>query len=170
MKTGMIILSMCLLFACAAAGAAEVVEGPKQCQQCGMDRAAFARSRMLIEYADGGVVGVCSLHCAALDMNKNRDRRVNSLKVADYATGELLDAGSATWVVGGGKSGVMTELPKWAFAREADARMFVKENGGKLTTFGEALKAANEEVAKLEEEHKSATEEVDKQVEMPGQR
>jgi hypothetical protein len=67
--------------------------------------------------------------------------------VADYTTSELIDAKTATWVVGGKKQGVMTTLAKWAFAKEEDARNFITENGGQVTPFDEVMKAANEEVA-----------------------
>jgi hypothetical protein len=41
----------------------------------------------------------------------------------------------------------MNSPAKWAFAREADARKFVTENGGKVTPFDQVMKAANEELA-----------------------
>jgi len=129
-----------------AAGAPDGVEGPKNCKQCGMDRTVFARSRMLIVYADGTTVGVCSLHCAAAEMRQNKDKQVKSLMVADYVTQGLIDAKTASWVVGGNKQGVMTSLPKWAFARGEDAQKFVKENGGEVTPFDKVMKSAEGEV------------------------
>jgi hypothetical protein len=111
-----------------------------------MDRTVFARSRMLIVYADGGTAGVCSLHCAAAELRQNRGRQVRSLMVADYTTKELIDAGTASWVVGGRKEGVMTSLPKWAFARKEDAQKFVKENGGEVTPFDKVMKSAEAEL------------------------
>ncbi|KAF0143855.1 MAG: hypothetical protein FD156_2333 [Nitrospirae bacterium] len=134
-----------------AAGAADGVENPKACKQCGMDRAVFARSRMLIVYADGATVGVCSLHCAAAEMKQNKNKQIKSLMVADYTTLTLIDAKTATWVVGGKKEGVMTSLAKWAFAREEDAQKFVQENGGKVTPFDQATEAAGAEVGESTE-------------------
>ncbi|HUO78462.1 MAG TPA: nitrous oxide reductase accessory protein NosL [Thermodesulfovibrionales bacterium] len=141
------ILSVALPPEVFAAGAADGVENPKSCKQCGMDRTVFTRSRMLIVYADGTTVGVCSLHCAAAEMRQNRDKQVKSLMVADYVTQELIDAKTATWVVGGNKQGVMTSLPKWAFAKGEDAQKFVKENGGEVTIFAEAMGLAEEEIS-----------------------
>ncbi len=146
MKKFFMFLMMCMLFTYAAAGAAETVENPKHCKQCGMDRTVYAQSRMLVVYADGTTVGVCSLHCAAADMKQNKDKQVKSLMVADYTTTELIDARTATWVVGGNKEGVMTSVAKWAFAKEEDAQKFVKENGGKTTTFDEAIRASEKEI------------------------
>ena len=139
-------LLICLLLAWAVAAAAETVESPRACTQCGMDRTVFAQSRMLIVYADGTTVGVCSIHCAAAELKQQKDRQVKSLMVADYVTKELIDARAATWVVGGKKEGVMTSVPKWAFARHDDARKFVSENGGEIASFDRAMKASDAEV------------------------
>ena len=145
MKILLMLLSVSLLFTCGAAFAAGKVETPKSCQQCGMDRELFSYSRMLIVYADGTSVGECSLNCAVVEMKQNRGKQVKSLKVADYKTKELIDASSAAWVVGGKKSGVMTSEAKWAFAGKENAQQFVRENGGKVTTFDEALELAIKE-------------------------
>ena len=133
------------LAAVCAAFAAHKVENPQSCQQCGMDRVFFAHSRMLIVYADGTAVGECSLNCAVVEMKQNKGKKVKSLMVADYATKELTDAKTAAWVVGGKKSGVMTSQAKWAFAGKEGAQKFVKENGGRITTFDEALALALKE-------------------------
>jgi nitrous oxide reductase accessory protein NosL len=125
--------------------ATDKVEAPKACLQCGMNRITFAYSRMVIDYADGTSDGVCSLNCAVEQMKKYPKKQVMSLKVADYATKELVDARTATWVVGGNKLGVMTAMPKWAFARKEDAEKFIKENDGRLTNFNEALDLALKE-------------------------
>lgn len=138
-----------LLPAAVPAQPAGPVEEPAKCVQCSMDRTRFAHSRMVVEYADGSSAGVCSIHCAAADMMKNGDKKVAALKVADYGTKELTDARKATWVAGGKAKGVMTGVPKWAFARKADALAFIKENGGKVTTFDKVLRASRKEVAEF---------------------
>jgi len=130
---------MLLLFVCTTAGAAEQVENPKECGLCGMDRSAFARSRMVITYADGATAGVCSLHCAIKDMKRNKDKQVKLLQVADYPTRELIDAKTASWVVGGKQPGGMNSPAKWAFARSEDAEKFVKENGGEINTLDQVM-------------------------------
>jgi nitrous oxide reductase accessory protein NosL len=66
--------------------------------------------------------------------------------VADYSSHELLDALTATWVVGGKIPGVMTARGKWAFASQAGAEKFVAESGGELATFDAAIKAAYEDM------------------------
>jgi nitrous oxide reductase accessory protein NosL len=145
MKQLMMLFACCLLLAGSLAFAAETVEGPRSCQICGMDREAFAHSRVLLTYDDGSIVGLCSIHCAAADMKQHKDHHITSFMVADYGTRELIDGRKAFWVMGGEKKGVMTSQPKWAFTREEDARSFITENGGELVSFDQALQAAGAE-------------------------
>lgn len=116
------------------------------CKYCGMNREMFAHSRMLIEYSDGSKVGLCSLHCAAVDLALNLDRTPVSIQVGDYGTKKLIDAEKATWIIGGSKPGVMTKNAKWAFADKADAEKFQGVNGGRLGTFDDALQAAYQDL------------------------
>jgi len=50
--------------------------------------------------------------------------------VADYNTKKLLPAEKAVWVIGGGKTGVMTKRAKWAFSDKQGADAFIQKNGG----------------------------------------
>jgi nitrous oxide reductase accessory protein NosL len=134
-------------FAAHAAAPAVAVEDPKACQICRMDRTMFAHSRMLVEYSDGTVTGTCSIHCVAADLKKQGVKAVRSFKVADYDTKALIDAKTATWVIGGSRKGVMTGVPKWAFSNEAGAQAFIKEFGGKIVPFHDIRKAAEAEVS-----------------------
>ena len=118
------------------------VENPAKCQNCGMDRTAFAASRVLITFADGTTVGTCSINCAHDAVSKNSSKKIKNIKVADYASKKLIDAKKAAWVIGGRKQGVMTATAKWAFEDNAGAERFIKENGGRIATFDEAWKAA----------------------------
>jgi copper chaperone NosL len=116
------------------------------CKYCGMDREKFTHSRMLIEYTDGTVVGTCSIHCAAVDLALHIDKTPKAVMVGDYSTKALIDAEKATWVIGGSKMGVMTRNAKWAFAQKVDADRFIFENGGKLATYDDAMKASYEDM------------------------
>jgi copper chaperone NosL len=122
----------------------EDISATHSCKYCGMDRHKFAHSRMVIEYDDGTTVGVCSLHCAAIDLSLNIDKTPKTIWVADYNTKMLIDAEKAVWVMDPAKPGVMTRTAKWAFAKNEDAVKFTKENGGHLATFENCLKAAYE--------------------------
>lgn len=153
-----ILFILILLFSVRTSSAgneAAVVEKPRTCKICGMDRNVYDRSRMLIVYADGTAVGLCSLHCAAEELIENKDKQVKSIMVADYATKKLIDAKTAIWIIGGSIPGVMNiYLPEWAFAEEKEAQAFVVLYGGKVSTFDEALKAAEDDLAKAGRTHR----------------
>ncbi len=116
------------------------------CRYCGMDREMFSHSRMLIMYEDGSSIGTCSIHCTAIELAVNIDKTIKSIMVGDYNTKKLIDAEKAYWVIGGDKQGVMTKRAKWAFEKKEDADAFVKENGGSVATFEDALKTAYEDM------------------------
>jgi copper chaperone NosL len=118
----------------------------RSCQYCGMDREKFSHSRMVIEFDDGSTVATCSLHCAAVDLANNIDKTPKAIKVADFSSKELIDAEKAVWVNGGSKHGVMTRNAKWAFSSKDKAAAFIKEYGGKMADFEEAIKSAYEDM------------------------
>jgi len=122
--------------------AQEDIKQSPNCKYCGMDRQKFDFSRMLIEYDDGTSMGVCSLHCAAVELALNIDKTPNMIRVGDFGTKNLIDAEKAFWVTGGSKPGVMTKRGKWAFEKKADAEAFVTANGGSLSSFEDVIKAA----------------------------
>jgi nitrous oxide reductase accessory protein NosL len=128
------------------AQAQEDIQKSASCKYCGMDRAKFAHSRMLIEFEDGSSVGTCSIHCVAVDLALNIDKTPKTISVGDYNTKALIDAEKAVWVIGGNKPGVMTKRAKWAFEKKSDAEAFVKAEGGKVATFDEAMKASYEDM------------------------
>ena len=111
------------------------------CPYCGMDRAKFAHSRMLLDYDKGAVLGTCSIHCTAVDMAFMIDRSPVAMWVGDYKTKKLADAEKAYWVIGGDKMGVMTRRAKWAFEDKKDAEAFISAHGGTPASFEEAIEA-----------------------------
>lgn len=122
------------------------VKAAADCAYCGMNLEKFAFSRVVVEYDDGTSTGLCSIRCAAVDLANNLDKAPKAIKVGDYGTRELIDAEKAVWVVGGSKQGVMTRQAKWAFAKKEDADRFAKENGGRLASFDEVMKAAYDDM------------------------
>lgn len=135
-----------LLLSTASATPDGDVQQAPSCRYCGMDRQKFGHSRMLIEYDDGSPVGLCSIHCAAVELANAIDRSPKAIWVADHGTRQLVDAEKATWVVGGDVPGVMTHRAKWAFADRAAADAFAKARGGTLASFDEAMKGAYEDM------------------------
>jgi copper chaperone NosL len=136
-----VVAVLCIALSLAFAESGDIVKHPT-CKHCGMDREKFAQSRMLIEYEDGSSIGLCSLHCASVELALNIDKMPTTVMVADYYSKALIDAEQATWVIGGAKSGVMTRTPKWAFEKKVDAEAFIKENGGNLASFDSAIKSS----------------------------
>jgi copper chaperone NosL len=144
------VLTMVLVsFAAMNCPAQDDIDAHRSCATCNMDRKAFGYSRMLVQYEDGAVVGICSLRCAVVEVDAHQKRKVKSLLVADRDSRTLIDAEHAIGVMGGKKPGVMTQQPKWAFQSMAGAEAFIKANGGKIVTWAEALAAAREELAKM---------------------
>jgi copper chaperone NosL len=122
------------------------IQKAASCPLCGMDREKFAYSRMFIEFDDGSTLGTCSIHCAAVDLAVNVDKTPVHIWVGDYNTRQLIDAEKAVWVIGGDKPGVMTKRAKWAFGDRLDADQYIKEHGGSIAAFADAMKATYEDM------------------------
>jgi copper chaperone NosL len=137
-----LILLFSLVLVAAAGPGQEDTRTFAVCTHCGMEREAFAHARMLIEYTDGTAAGTCSIHCTAVELIQNRTKIACRIRVGDYDSKKLIDATTASWVVGGSKEGVMTEQAKWAFEKKTDADAFIKKYGGKPAAFNDALHAA----------------------------
>ena len=146
LTVGLVVLSLMVLGGAGAVLGQEDVTKHPSCPYCGMDRAKFAHSRVLVDYEGESSFGACSLHCAAVDMAVNIDKTPLSIMVGDYSTKKLLDAEKATWVIGGNKMGVMSKRAKWAFENKGDADKFIGENGGQLANFEQAIKASYEDM------------------------
>jgi copper chaperone NosL len=144
---GLALAAFLLLGGTALAGTRDDIDQHKSCSHCGMDRGAFDFSRMLIEYDDGTLVAVCSIHCAATELATKLDKSPKSIRVADFNGKQLIDAEKAAWVIGGNKPGVMSKRGKWAFEKSDDAESFMKTNGGTPASFEEAMKAAYEDMS-----------------------
>jgi nitrous oxide reductase accessory protein NosL len=140
------VLAVVFLATAITAFAQDDIKQSPSCKYCGMDREMFSHSRMHIEYEDGTSVGTCSLHCATIELALSIDKTPKAVRVADYSSKKLIDAEKAAWVIGGGKPGVMSKRAKWAFENKADADAFMKENGGAIASFDEAIKMAYEDM------------------------
>jgi copper chaperone NosL len=147
-RVALMLVAVLCLFADAIvlAQAQEDTQTNPNCKYCGMNRQQFAHSRMLVEYDDKSFMAACSIHCVAIDLSVNIDKTPKTLQVGDFNTKKLIDAESATWIIGGNKPGVMSKRAKWAFEKKEDAETFVKEHGGTIATFDEAMKASYEDM------------------------
>lgn len=140
------VIAIVLVIPVSGAVAEDDLAAHPSCAYCGMDRAKFAHSRMLVRYVDGTSTGTCSIRDAALDLAVKIDTTPTEVLVSDFNTKELIAADKAIWVIGGDVKGVMTNRPKWAFNGESSAQAFIKEHGGEIVSFGSALKAAYEDM------------------------
>ncbi len=141
-----VLLLLTILVAPTFAGQFKDQVDHSSCQYCGMNRVKFGHSRMLVVYEDGSEVGTCSIHCMALEYANAINRIPAKLLVADYNSGELVDASKATWVLGGDKPGVMSSRAKWAFGSVHDAKDFIAAHGGEQVNFDQAMKASYEDM------------------------
>ena len=116
------------------------------CLYCGMKKAHYGHSWVIIEHEDGTIEGVCSVHCAAIDMALHTYKPVKKITVGDYNTKQQIDADRAYWVIGGDKMGVMTARAKWAFDTKDAADNFMNTHGGRPATLKEVMKAAFEDM------------------------
>jgi nitrous oxide reductase accessory protein NosL len=123
-----------------------VLADENACHYCGMKKAMFGHSWVIVEHDDGSVTGVCSVHCAAIDMALNIDKPAKKITVGDYNSKKQVDADTAFWVIGGKKMGVMTTRAKWAFESKESADDFMKQHGGRPATFEEVMKATFEDM------------------------
>ncbi len=146
-KKAFLVLAIWLcLFIAAPVFAREDIKKYPSCPYCGMDREKFSHSRVYLDYDDGSSEGMCSLHCAAIDLAIHIDKTPRTIGVGDYATKRLIDAEKAFWVLGGSKMGVMTKRAKWAFEKREEAEKFIKEHGGVMATFEDAIRGSYEDM------------------------
>ena len=116
------------------------------CLHCGMKKSAYGHSWVVISYGDGSSVGVCSIHCGAIEMALHTNKEVTGITVGDYTSHKQIDAEKAYWVIGGDKPGVMTIQAKWAFETEKTANQFIRLHGGRRSDFGAVMRAAFEDM------------------------
>ena len=123
----------------------DIAAHPK-CAYCGMDRKQYAYSRVLLRYGDGSEAGLCSVHCAGIDLALHPEKGPAQIMAGTFDRGKLIDAEKAVWVLGGSKQGVMSIRGKWAFETKEDAGAFMRESGGSITSFRNVMTAAYEDM------------------------
>lgn len=127
------------------------LEKHPRCVICNMDRRKFHYARHLLHYADNHVQGTCSVHCAAECMLRERRRGFLAIYAPDFGTASdpkpLVEAASATYLIGSDLRGVMTPVSKVSFASR-EAALLAKQNyGGEIAGFAVAISASFEEMA-----------------------
>ena len=127
------------------------LEKHPRCVICNMDRQKFHYARHLLHYGDDTAQGTCSVHCAAECMLRERRRGFRAIYAPDFAARSepkpLIEAATATYLIGSDLRGVMTPVSKVSFARLADAEQARATYGGELATFAQAIQMSFEETA-----------------------
>jgi copper chaperone NosL len=115
-----------------------------KCPYCGMDRRDHHRTRMLVQYSDNLVDGVCSIHCLALSLGLNIDREPAHLWGPDYGSNleprPLVPVDQLTYLIDADLKHAMTRRSKHSFASVDTAKTFQAKHGGTLGTFSSALR------------------------------
>jgi nitrous oxide reductase accessory protein NosL len=117
----------------------------ERCDNCGMDRNKWARTRHEFETSKGKFY-TCSIHCvAAMDIKLKEESK--NVKAAEYLYPErMLDAEKAFYVIGSTAPGTMTPKSKIAFSSKDEAEKFAKRYGGVVGIFKDAMSEAYKEI------------------------
>jgi nitrous oxide reductase accessory protein NosL len=122
-----------------------------RCVICNMDRRRFHYARHLLVYGDGFVQGTCSVHCVAECMLRERRRGFTAIYAPDNGVTAnprpLVEAASATYLIGSDLRGVMTPVSKVPFASRDAALQAKLTYGGEIGSFATAISASLEETA-----------------------
>jgi len=117
-----------------------------KCPYCAMDRREHHRARMLVQYSDDLVDGVCSIHCLSLSLGVNIDREPKMIWGPDYGSTveprPLVPVEKLTYLIGADLKHAMTKRSKHSFASIDVAKEFQTRHGGTFGDFNEALKQA----------------------------
>ncbi|MDY6932685.1 MAG: nitrous oxide reductase accessory protein NosL [Spirochaetota bacterium] len=114
------------------------LQAQRWCTLCAMDLQKYRLTRYTLTLDDGSRRYTCSIHCAAIIIKNNN---VKDIRVADYNTGNLMDANKAFFIVGSDITGVMSSVSRLAFNTRREAQKFQKKHGGELTDFKGALRS-----------------------------
>ncbi|ACZ11732.1 nitrous oxide reductase accessory protein NosL [Sulfurospirillum deleyianum] len=115
-------------------------DAKRYCPNCGMDLVKFQKTSHAHKDHQ-----YCSIHCLVED---TKGVFPKDAKVIDTKNLGFIEAINAFYVVGSSKPGTMTMNSQYAFVREADAKTFQEENGGRIVKFEEAYAIAKEDFAK----------------------
>lgn len=119
---------------------AEETKPRESCEVCGMWIDKYEHTAAELVFKDGRKQHTCGVACMLRQIeDAGGIDAFESVKVHDWVTGELVDAESATYVVG---SKVIPDMvPNYiAFASASDAEAFAAKEGGEIIDFSVAFK------------------------------
>ena len=141
LKTLLLLLTLSLaLFAFDKSYSNGKIMGKSSCSICSMSIKKFYKTSHAVVYNDGKKEHFCSMSCLAKVMKKRKD--IKTTYVADASTGKLINAKSATYIIGSDVPSTMgAKNSKLAFASKSSAKAFQKKHGGNIGSFAIALKS-----------------------------
>ncbi|CAG1021536.1 partial Copper-binding lipoprotein NosL, partial [Patescibacteria group bacterium] len=110
-------------------------EERESCRVCGMWIDEYKKTAAELVYKDGKKIHTCGVACMLREVDDAGGiDKFQSVKVHDWITGELVDAETATYVLG---SKVIPDMiPNYiAFAKRSDAEAFAAKEGGEVIDF-----------------------------------
>ncbi len=113
------------------------------CPVCGMNLKMFYKTSHTSKLKNGTKRQYCSMRCLVADMQEY-GINMDSVKVVNARTQELIDAKKAFYVLGSKVKGTMSKTSKLAFASKEEAQKFIKKHKGKIVDFDTALNSAKE--------------------------
>jgi len=113
------------------------------CPICGMKLERYYKTSHYATLLDGKERQYCSIRCLAVDM-KEYTIDLSTVRVVDAKTEKVIKANDAFYVMGSEIAGTMSKVSKLAFSTKTEALSFIKEHGGKIVSFQEALQAAQD--------------------------
>ncbi|QKF82795.1 nitrous oxide reductase accessory protein NosL [Halarcobacter ebronensis] len=113
------------------------------CPVCGMSIKKYYKTSHTAKLENGTQRQYCSLACLVKDKEEYGILE-ESIQVVDAKTEKLIQAKNAFYVIDSRIKGTMSMVSKLAFQNKNDAQDFIKKYGGKLATFEEAQKLAQE--------------------------
>lgn len=113
------------------------------CPVCGMSIKKYYKTSHATTLENGTHRQYCSIACLAKD-KEEYGIDSNNIKVVNAKTKKLINAKKAFYVIGSKINGTMSKISKIAFKKEEEAQEFIKKNKGKLVSFDEALKKAQD--------------------------
>lgn len=118
---------------------AEETQKRESCRVCGMWIDEYKRTAAELVYKDGHKESTCGVACMLREVEEAGGLgEFESVKVHDWVTGDLVDAETATYVMG---SRVIPDMvPNYiAFAKREEAQAFAAKEGGDIIDFNIAF-------------------------------
>ena len=114
------------------------IMGTSSCPICNMKIKKFYKTSHAVVYKDKKKEHFCSMHCLKENMKKHKD--IKKIYAVDANSNKLINAKTATYVVGSDVPSTMGNKSRVAFSSKEEAKKFQKRHGGKVATFSTAKK------------------------------